>query len=405
MNHSLSFEEARALLLEKVQSVGAETLPLEACGGRVLHKTVTAPYSVPPFDRSPYDGYAFRAADSAGASRETPVTLHVLEEVAAGSVPSRRVTQGTAVRIMTGAPIPEGADAVVMFEKTEFTEETVTLFESARPGDNIVLAGEDVRAGDVLAQAGSLIDAGTLGTLASQGFASLEVFRKPRVGVISTGSELIEPGEPPQSGKIYNSNRYTFTALLADAGCEPQYLGSAGDRAETIAALIREGVQTCDAVMLTGGVSVGDFDLTPAAMEACGGEIFFRAVDLKPGMACCYGSAGGKLICALSGNPASAMTNYYAVALPALRRLCGLHSCLPRELTVTLLRGFQKKSPVTRLLRGTLELSGGEVGMTLSREQGNAVLSSAIGCDAMAIVPAGSGPLAPGTKLKGFMLR
>ena len=405
MNHSLSFEEARALLLEKAQSVGAETLPLEACGGRVLARTVTAPYSVPPFDRSPYDGYAFRAADSAGASREKPVTLHVLEEVAAGSVPRCAVTEGTAVRIMTGAPIPEGADAVVMFEKTEFTEKTVTLFEAARPGDNIVLAGEDVRAGDVLAQGGSLIDAGTLGTLASQGFASLEVFRKPRVGVISTGSELIEPGELPQSGKIYNSNRYTFTSLLAEAGCEPQYLGSAGDRVEGIAALIREGVETCDAVLLTGGVSVGDFDLTPAAMEACGAEVFFRAVDLKPGMACCYGSGEGKLICALSGNPASAMTNYYAVALPALRRLCGLDSCLPQELTVTLLGGFQKKSPVTRLLRGTLELSGGEVGMSLSREQGNAVLSSAIGCDAMAIVPAGSGPLTPGTKLKGFMLR
>ena len=405
MNHSLSFEEARSLLLEKAQSVGAETLPLEACGGRVLAKTVTAPYSVPPFDRSPYDGYAFRAADSAGASRETPVTLHVLEEVAAGSVPRSTVTRGTAVRIMTGAPIPEGADAVVMFEKTEFTGKTVTLFEAARPGDNVVLTGEDVRAGDVLAQAGRLIDAGTLGTLASQGFTSLEVFRKPRVGVISTGSELIEPGEPPQSGKIYNSNRYTFTALLAEAGCEPQYLGSAGDSTETIAALLREGVRTCDAVLLTGGVSVGDFDLTPAAMEACGAEILFRAVDLKPGMACCYGSVEGKLICALSGNPASAMTNYYAVALPALRRLCGLDSCLPRELTVTLLRGFPKKSPVTRLLRGTLELSGGEVGMTLSREQGNTVLSSAIGCDAMAIVPAGSGPLAPGTKLKGFMLR
>ena len=405
MNHSLSFEEARALLLEKAQSVGAETLPLEACGGRVLARTVTAPYSVPPFDRSPYDGYAFRAADSAGASREKPVTLHVLEEVAAGSVPRCAVTEGTAVRIMTGAPIPEGADAVVMFEKTEFTEKTVTLFEAARPGDNIVLAGEDVRAGDVLAQGGSLIDAGTLGTLASQGFASLEVFRKPRVGVISTGSELIEPGELPQSGKIYNSNRYTFTSLLAEAGCEPQYLGSAGDRVEGIAALIREGVETCDAVLLTGGVSVGDFDLTPAAMEACGAEVFFRAVDLKPGMACCYGSGEGKLICALSGNPASAMTNYYAVALPALRKLRGLHSCLPQELTVTLLGGFPKKSPVTRLLRGTLELSGGEVGMSLSREQGNAVLSSAIGCDAMAVVPAGSGPLAPGTKLKGFMLR
>ena len=405
MNHSLSFEEARALLLDKTPSVGSETLPLEACGGRVLYQSVTAPYSVPPFDRSPYDGYAFRAVDSTGASRETPVTLRVLEEVAAGSVPRFPVSEGTAVRIMTGAPIPEGADAVVMFEKTEFTAETVTLFEAAKPGDNIVRTGEDVGAGETLAKAGGPIDAGTLGTLASQGFASLEVFRKPRVGIISTGSELMEPGEPPEAGKIYNSNRYTFTALLEEAGCEPAYLGSAGDKAEAIAALLREGIRTCDAVLLTGGVSVGDFDLTPAAMEICGAEVFFRRVDLKPGMACCYGSVGGKLICGLSGNPAAAMTNYYAVALPALKKLCGLRCCLPNELTVTLLGGFKKKSPVTRLLRGALEFSGGEVRMTLRREQGNAVLSSAIGCDAMAIVPAGSGPLAAGTKLKGFLLR
>ena len=405
MNHSLSFEEARALLLEKTQSVGAETLPLEACGGRVLARTVTAPYSVPPFDRSPYDGYAFRAADSAGASRELPVTLQVLEEVAAGSVPCFPVTRGTAVRIMTGAPIPEGADAVVMFEKTEFTDGSVTLFENARPGDNIVRAGEDVRAGDVLAEAGSLIDAGTLGTLASQGFASLEVFRRPRVGIISTGNELIEPGEPLRPGKIYNSNRYTFTALLGSAGCEPVWLGSAGDKVETIAALIREGTVSCDAVLLTGGVSVGDFDLTPAAMEACGAEIFFHRVDMKPGMACCYGMASGKLICGLSGNPAAAMTNYFAVALPVLKKLCGMRSCRPQELTVTLLEGFKKKSPVTRLLRGTLFLSDGEVRMSISPEQGNGVLSSAIGCDAMAVIPAGSDPIPAGTKLKGFMLR
>ena len=306
---------------------------------------------------------------------------------------------------MTGAPIPEGADAVVMFEKTEFTGETVTLFEAAKPGDNVVRAGEDVREGAVLAEAGSLIDAGTLGTLASQGFASLEVFQKPRVGLISTGSELIEPGQSPEPGKIYNSNRYTFTALLEEAGCAPVWLGSAGDQVETIAALIRAGIKDCDAVVLTGGVSVGDYDLTPAAMEACGAEVFFRGVDLKPGMACCYGSAEGKLICAHSGNPASAMTNYYAVALPALKKLCGHRDVLPQELTVTLTGGFRKKSPVTRLLRGTLELSGGEVRMALSREQGNAVLSSAMGCDVMAVVPAGSGPLEAGTKLKGFILR
>lgn len=405
MKNSLSLEEARALLLEKVRSVGTEILPPEACGGRILARPAAAETDVPPFDRSPYDGYAFRAADSAGASRETPVTLRVLEDLPAGSLPGFAVTEGTAVRIMTGAPIPQGADAVVMYEKTDFSAETVTLFAQVRPGDNIVRAGEDVRKGETLAEAGSLMDAGTLGTLASQGFSALEVYRKPQVGLISTGSELIELGEPPQPGKIYNSNRYTFSALLDETGCEPVWLGSAGDRVETISGLIRTGMETCDAVILTGGVSAGDYDLTPAAMEACGAEIFFRRVDMKPGMACCFGMAKEKLLCGLSGNPAAAMTGFYAVALPALKKLCGRRFCLPRELTVTLLEGFRKKSPVTRLLRGRLALAGGEVCMELPPNQGNGVLSSAMGCDVMAVVPAGSGPLEAGTKLKGFLLK
>ena len=324
MNSPLSFEKARTLLLGEVRPVGTETLPAEICGGRILASDAFARYSVPPFDRSPYDGHAFRAADSAGASRETPVTLRVLEEVAAGSVAAHAVTEGAAVRIMTGAPIPEGADAVEMFEKTAFTEDAVTLFAPLKPGDNVVRAGEDVRAGDVLAETGSLIDAGMLGTLSSQGYADLEVYRLPRVGVVSTGSELIDPGQPPEPGKIYNSNRYTFAALLTQAGCESRYLGSAGDRTEAIAALIREGLRTCDAVILTGGVSVGDFDLTPAAMEECGVRMLFRRVDLKPGMACAYGMAGEKPVMGLSGNPASAMTSYYAIALPALKKLRGL---------------------------------------------------------------------------------
>ena len=405
MNHPLSFEEARALLLDRVRSVETETLPPEACGGRVLARSAAARMDVPPFDRSPYDGYAFRACDSAGASRDTPVTLRVLEEVPAGSLPRFPVTEGTALRIMTGAPIPQGADTVVKHEETAFTDRTVTLFAPARRGDNIIRAGEDVREGDVLAEAGSLMDAGTLGVLASQGFPSLEVYRKPRVGLISTGSELLEPGQPPEPGKIYNSNRYTFSLLLAESGCEPVYLGSAGDRVEAIAGLIRTGMETCDAVVLTGGVSAGDYDLTPAAMEACGAEILFRLVDIKPGKACCYGLGEGKLLCGLSGSPAAAMTNFYAVALPALKKLRGCRRCLPTELTVTLLNGFKKKSPVTRLLRGVLVLSRGKVEMTLSQAQGNGVLSSARGSDAMAVIPAGSGPLEAGTKLKGFLLR
>jgi len=404
MDNSISYEDARTLLLDTAESVGTEVLPLELCGDRVLAETVTAAQNVPAFDCSPYDGYAFRAADSTGASRGSPVTLRVLEEVAAGSSPRFQLTEGTAVRIMTGAPIPAGADAVVMVEKTEFTDTSVTVFSPAEPGENIIRAGEDVLQGSLLAETGCLIDAGTLGTFAAQGIERLRVFRVPKVGIISTGSELTEPGALTGPGKIYNSNRYTLTALLTELGCEPDYLGSVGDDAEAIAALIRTGLDCCDAVILTGGVSVGDFDLTPAAMKLSGVRTLFQEAAIKPGMTCCYGVRDGRLVCALSGNPASAVTNFHAITVPALKKVRGMRQCLPQPLTVTLLDGFPKKSPVTRLLRGKLDLSTGEVCMALSQEQGNVVLSSTMGCDAMAVVPAGSGPVAPGTKLKGFML-
>ena len=160
----------------------------------------------------------------------------------------------------------------------------------------------------------------------------------------------------------------------------------------------------CDAVIVTGGVSVGDYDLTPDAMEAVGARILFRGVEMKPGMACAYGIRNRKLICGLSGNPASALTNFYAVARPAFRKLAGYGECLPRQISLTLLQGFRKKSPVTRLLRGKLALEDGKVCMALPANQGNVVLSSTIGCDVMAEVPAGSGAIEPGTVLKGFLL-
>lgn len=395
---------ARDLLIGAVRPVDTEELPLADCAGRVLAQRVEAADNVPPFDRSPYDGYAFRAQDSAGASKETPVTLHVIEEVPAGAVPTRPCTPGTAVKILTGAPIPQGADAVVAYERTEFTESAVTLFAPAKPGENIVYAGEDVRRGDLLAESGTVIDPGLAGTLASQGIARPRVYRKPRVGLLSTGNEVVEVGTALPPGAIYNSNRYTLTAALEAMGCQPVPLGLAGDSVDAIHALLSQGLESCDAVISTGGVSAGDYDLTPDAMERAGAELLFRGVQLKPGMACAYGIKDGRLICGLSGNPASSLTNFYAVAAPALKKLTGVRDFLPREFTVTLAEGFGKKSKGVRLLRGRLDLSDGTARMHLPRDQGNVVISSAIGCDLMAVVPAGSGPLAAGTALKAFLV-
>lgn len=397
---------ARDLLLNAVDPTGTEWVALSESGGRILARDFIAAENIPPFDRSPYDGYALRAADTLCASKETPVTLRVLEEIPAGAVPTAAVTKGMAARILTGAPIPPGADAVTKYELTEFTKETVTVFSPLRRGENIVYAGEDVQVGDVLAHRGDMIDPGITGTLASQGIVAPEVYRVPRVGILSTGSELVEANDVPGPGpgKIRNANRHTFEAALKAMGCESIYLGIAGDSTEEICALIKKGLAKCDAIVSTGGVSVGDYDLTPDAMEMAGVELLFRGVDMKPGMACAYGVYDGKPVCGLSGNPASSLTNFYAIALPTLRKLMGHWNPLPQEIKVTLSDDFGKKSPTARFLRGKLELKDGTVRMMLPKDQGNVVLSSAIGCNVMAIVPAGSGPLSAGTTLEGFLL-
>lgn len=404
MKDTMEFTAARDLLLDRVSPVGVQRVTLSACAGRVLAQDLIAAENIPPFDRSPYDGYAFRAGDTLGASRDCPVTLRILEEVPAGAVPACEVVPGTATKVLTGAPVPPGADCVCMFERTAFTKESVTLFAPMQPGDNVVRAGEDVKKGAVLARRGDVIDAGIAGTLAAQGEAQPQVFRRLRVGVISTGNEVVEADAPLEPGKIRNSNRYALSALLKKEGMEPVYLGLAGDETENIARRIGEGLATCDAVLLTGGVSVGDYDLTPAAMERADVPILVRGVNLKPGMACAYGVKDGKPVCGLSGNPASSLTNFLCIALPVLRRLAGRNAPVPPEITVTLKNGFDKKSRGTRVLRGRLDLSDGTAAMILPEDQGNVVLSSTIGCNVMAIVPAGSGTLPEGTRLKGFVL-
>lgn len=406
MINTISYQEARDLLMRTARPADLEEVPLQQAAGRILGRDLTAGENVPAFDKSPYDGYAFRAADTAEAGPDHPVTLRVLEEVPAGRMPREKVTAGTAVRIMTGAPIPEGADAVCMFEKTDFTGTRVTLFSSFRSGQNVIRAGEDVGKGTLLARQGTRIDAGLCGSAAAQNRTGLLCYRIPRVGLLSTGSELLEVGEASVPGRIYNSNRYTFAAELSRMGFDVRWLGTAPDSVDEIRALLEEGLRTCDAVLSTGGVSVGDYDMTAKAMEEAGAGILFRGVSMKPGMACAYGVREGKLVCGLSGNPASSLINFHVIAAPAFRRIAGWAAdrTLPSPFPVALAEGFGKPSPLPRFLRGRLDLSDGGTRMRLSPDQGNIVLSSSIGMDMIALVPAGSGRLEAGTMLEGFLI-
>ena len=405
METNMEYRAARELLLGKIGPISrVEHVPLLEADGRVLAEDVTAAGNVPPFDRSPYDGYAFRAADTANADPAHPVTLSILEEVPAGSMWSRKVTPGTATKILTGAPIPPGADAVTKYEDTVFTTETVTISKVFSAGDNVIPRGEDVQKGQLLAKAGTVIDSALLGTLAAQGITEPLVYGIPKVGLITTGSELAEPGEALSGGKIVNTNRYTFLAAVRRAGCAPTITGAPGDDPEDIAGAMNEALDTCDMVITTGGVSVGDYDFTPDAMTRCGAEILIRTLFLKPGGASAYALRDGKLLCGLSGNPASALTNFYAVVLPALRKLRGLMEPHLTEIPVILAEDFSKKSPKTRLIRGILDLSNGSARMHVSKGQGNGVLHSLIGCDLLAEIPAGSPKLPAGTKLSAYLI-
>jgi molybdopterin molybdotransferase len=404
MKLNLTFEEAQELMLSHCGVVEAETVALSSAGRRILAQDIRAVASIPPFPRSPYDGYAFRAADSAGASRESPVILKVIEVIAAGQTPQKKIVPGAAARIMTGAPIPQGADAVIMYENTEFDEKTVKIFSAASEGMDIAPVGEDVTAGALLAHKGDLIDPALAGSLAAQGLARVSVHKRPKVGIISTGNELVEADQPISGGAIRNNTRYALEAASVRAGAEPIYLGRARDEVEEIAAIIERGLQSCEMIFISGGVSVGDYDFTPAAMASIGAKILARGLRLKPGGACAYGLKDDRLIFGLSGNPASALINFYCIAWPCLRKLCGYNQIPPKRTRVILTDGFNKKSPNARIISGRLDYSDGVLKMKPSVIQGNAILRSLIGCDVMAVIPAGSPPAPAGTTLEAFLI-
>ena len=404
MKYHPSYLEAQRELLLHAFEVGCETIPLSQCGGRILAQDVIAIDDVPAFDRSPYDGYALRSEDTVNATKETPKTLEVIEQIAAQEVAHRKIGKNQAIRLMTGAMLPEGADTIIMYEKTQFTDKTVTIFEPLKKNNNIIFKGEDVKKGSVLAKKGTLIDAGLAGTLASQGIDYPLVYKIPKVGIISTGSEIVEVDVEPKLGQIRNSNRHMLETLVKQLGYEPIYLGCVKDDINETCELIEASISKCDVMITTGGVSVGDFDFIPVVLEKIGADILFRGVDMKPGMACAYATYQNKLICGLSGNPASSLTNFYAVAYPAFKKISGISKYEIEEITITLLNDFKKKSLKTRFLRGKMKIVDGMIGMELPKDQGNVVLSSTIGCNMIAIVPAGTQGLKQGTKLKGFTL-
>lgn len=397
-------DAAAQTLLALARPTAAESLPLMAALGRVCFEDMAASIPNPPFARSAYDGFALRAADSQGASGQGPAVLRIVGELPAGTAPMEPLSPGCAVKILTGAPLPPEADAVVAKERVQAEGEALRVFEPLLSGANIAPMGEDIRRGEIIARQGDRLSAAALGLIASQGLGELRVYRRPRVALINTGSELVSAGEPCGAAKIYNTNLYTIGAALEALGAVLSDAGIVPDDTEAIAAAIAGLLPTHDAVFLTGGASVGDYDYTLGAMEKLGGRVLFWKTAMKPGGAMLAAEIGGKTVVGLSGNPGAAMMGLLRVAAPFVKGLCGRRDSAWPRVRVLLKEPLKKPSPQMRLVSGRLGIEEGQACFYQNARQFNGAISSFSDCELIAEIPAGSEALPAGTLVTAYRI-
>lgn len=393
----LSVEDALEQILSRVHPLATERVDVMGGLGRVLAEPVVSRRRIPPWDNSSMDGYAVRAADTG------PVTLAVVGRITAGAMPSRGLGRGEAMRIFTGAPIPEGADAVVPQEDVGVEDGRIRLAAPVERGACIRPAGEDVRPGDRVLEAGHLLGAAEIGLLATLGYPQVSVFRRPRVAVLSTGTELADLGTEPGAGQIPNTNTYSLVAQVLESGGEPMSLGVAPDELTAIEERLRRGLGA-DVLVSSAGVSVGDLDLVRAALERLGAELHLWKVSMRPGKPITFGSLGGRPIFGLPGNPVSAMVTFELFVRPALRRMAGHRRLHRPRLRARAIDRIANPGARRGYLRVTLRRADGEWRAQLTGEQGSAVLRSMVLADGLAVVP-GDTVIEAGEELEIIVLR
>lgn len=378
-----------------------EEIDLLEASGRVLAENVMAPHNQPPFPRSPLDGYALRGTDSTGATKDTPVKLTVIDEVMAGSVSNVTVGKMQAVRIMTGAPIPSGADCVIRQEDTDYGEEEVTIYQALNPYDNYCFIGEDYKEGELLLRKGTLLSAAEIGLLASFGRITAKVYELPKIHLITTGDELIMPGQPLAPGKIYDSNLYSIGIRLKELGYSARLHHNVMDDAKNVAEEIRKAAKTAKLILTTGGVSVGKKDIMHEVLRILGAERLFWKMDLKPGTPTLCAKYKDTLLICLSGNPFGSITNFEIFVRPVLAYLSHNPSMNPVKQKGILQNDFGKPSKVRRYVRAVYE------NKAIHLPQGShasGAISSLCGCNCLIEIPSGSEAVHKGDEVQVWML-
>jgi molybdopterin molybdotransferase len=393
-------EEVQAAVLRECVPLNPRAVDLQDALGCVTAGPVEAEEQVPPFDNTAMDGFAVRATDTTDA----PVELKVVGTLAAGGAPDLHVGEGQAVRIMTGAPMPPGADAIVMVERTRTEGDVVVIEERAMQGDHVRRAGDDLQPGQVVVDAGTVLGPAHLGVLASLGYRRVPVFPRPRVGVLSTGDELVDGPAQLRPGQIRDSNRPTLLALVRQSSFTPVDLGLIGDDETAIAAAVEGAVETCDALVTSGGVSVGDFDYVKAVLDRLGTMRSWQ-VAIKPAKPLAFGVVAGKPVFGLPGNPVSSMVSFELFARPALRQMGG-HRRLFRPQVEALVAEPMRRRPDGKLHLVRVMARADEDGRWRVRpvdRQGSHQLAAAAAANALALVPDGDGVPA-GASVKALVL-
>jgi molybdopterin molybdotransferase len=407
----LSVDEALSLVLGRVSVLPAETVDLLDSLGRVLASGIHADISLPPFANSSMDGYAVWAEDVLSASPEAPVTLRVVADIPAGVVSPITLDRGTAARIMTGAPLPDGADAIVPVEDTDEPwreherqmPSRIEIRRAVKTGDYVRYPGEDINRGDEVLSAGRIIRPQEIGVLASLGVARVPVIRRPRVGVLSTGDELVELWDPLGPGKIRNSNGYAQTAQIIALGGEPIFMGVARDEEQDVRNRLRLAVdQDVDLLVSSAGVSVGAYDVVKNVLETDGDVSFWR-VRMRPGKPLAFGNYRGVPFLGLPGNPVSAMVSFERFVRPAILKMAG-HSRLDRPtLSVTMLEDITSDGRES-YIRAVVTREGSGYYARTTGGQGSHIMTSLVKANALLIVPEGRKRVAAGESLPALMI-
>jgi molybdopterin molybdotransferase len=379
-------KEARDIVLGQVPILGTEKVDLFFALGRVLAEDISAPYDVPPYDNSAMDGYAVRAEDVRHASKENPVVLEVIEDLPAGHVSKHRVKAQQAIRIMTGAPIPEGTNSIVRVEDTEQAEgNKVRIFKAVPPHYDMRLAGEDISKGEKILQKGKLIRPAEVGLLASIGKSHIQVYQRAQVAILSTGDELVDIDEALQPGKIISSNSYSLAALVLETEAIPIQLGIARDSKEDLEAKFAAGLRA-DIIISSGGVSVGDYDLVKDILRGSGSEMQFWKVCMKPGKPQAFGTIQGKPTFGLPGNPVSSMVSYEIFVRPALLKMMGHTHIYRAVVSATIEEEMKKTDERKHFVRVVLRNENGKYLASSTGAQGSGILSSMSKANGLAII-------------------